>query len=368
MKIAILTNFSHPSICGVWSRVKQEGELLANFHEVRVFSSNSIKGTKKRSGKEETIGKLKIKRFNSIKLGGESFLYWRFGKELIKFKPNVIIAHSYRQLHTTKALRLANKLKCKVFLVTHAPFVEGNITRTVLAKIVVRLYDRFIGHRTLNKFDKIIAITKWELPYLLNIGADKNKISYIPNGLDDKFFTYKKTKEQEKIFFLGRVAPIKDIETLILAFSLLKNKNIKLEIVGSYEEDYLRKLKNLINEKNIKNITFKEPIYNLDDKIKKIDSAKIFVLPSIREGMPQSLIEAMAREKIVIASDNTGSKEIIEDGKNGYLFKIGDYKDLARKIEIGLKNNKNLGKEAKKSVEKFSWGIIIKKTLELIES
>ena len=369
MKIAILTNFSHPSICGVWARARNEAELLSKYHEVRVFSSNWVKGTKQISQPEEDYNNFKIQRFKAIRLGGESFLYWNFKNALLNFKPDVIIAHSYRQLHATKALKIAKKLKCGVFLVTHAPFVEGNITRTLMAKIAVNFYDRFIGPRTLNKFDKIIAITRWEIPILIKLGVKKEKIAYIPNGIPDEFFKQKKSLEENKILFLGRIAPIKDIETLINAIALL-NKNVNVEIVGPAEDGYLKKLKSLIKEKNLeKKIIFKEPIYDIKEKIEKIDSARIFVLPSIRESMPQSLIEAMGREKIVISSNNKGARDLITDGKNGYLFKVGDYKELAEKIDYCLeKNPGDIGIEAKKSVEKFVWDKIIKEILKLIES
>ncbi len=150
---------------------------------------------------------------------------------------------------------------------------------------------------------------------------------------------------------------------------MLDDKKINVEIVGPTEEGYLNKLKFLIKEKNLDNrVVFTRAVINLKDKINKIDSAKIFVLPSIRESMPQSLIEAMAREKVVIASDNRGCRELIKDGKNGYLFKVGDYKELAKKIDYASNNNlENLRNEAKKSVEHFSWNNVIKKTLDIIE-
>ena len=53
-----------------------------------------------------------------------------------------------------KELKKAGK-KCKVILVTHAPFVEGNITRSILSKLVVKFYDLTFGPLTINKFDKI---------------------------------------------------------------------------------------------------------------------------------------------------------------------------------------------------------------------
>jgi hypothetical protein len=157
MKILELTHFSHGA-CGVWVRAREESLRLARRgNEVLVLSSNSIKGKNEIAPKEEKIGKVQIRRFPYLKLGGESFMYWRFENEALKFNPDIIITHNYRQLHTTAALRLARKIRrsgkmCKVFLVTHAPFVEGNITRSFIESRVVEIYDSIIGKRTLNKF------------------------------------------------------------------------------------------------------------------------------------------------------------------------------------------------------------------------
>jgi len=194
MRILELTNYS-AGICGVFARAKQEAELLSKNHEVAIFSSNHTKGSNKLASPEETLGKVKIKRFKTKKLGGESFMHWfskEAQKEALKFKPDLIIVHSYRHPHTTKALKLKNKLNCKVFLVTHAPFIEDDSTRTIKEKLFVNFYDKFIAPRKINKFNKILAITKWEIPHLLKLGVSKENIIYSPNGIPIEFFKQKK--------------------------------------------------------------------------------------------------------------------------------------------------------------------------------
>jgi len=68
----------------------------------------------------------------------------------------------------------------------------------------------------------------------LGINNKENKIIYVQNGIPEDFFNIKilktKIKKEKEILFLGRIAPIKDIETLLKALSLIKkeNKNIKL--------------------------------------------------------------------------------------------------------------------------------------------
>ena len=351
--------------CGVWQRVKQESiELAKRGHEVRVFSSYFEKGTNKIMPFGDKIGKIKIQRFPAIKLGGESFMYWNFEKEALKYAPDIIIAHNYRHLHTTRALKIKKILekqgkKCKVFLVTHAPFVEGNTTRTKLQTFIVNFYDKFIDPKTINKFDKIITITKWEMPYLEKLGVKKEKIVYIPNGIPEEFFKQKKakTKKDKEVLFLGRIAPVKNLEVLIEAAKLLPNINFSL--VGPSEKEYLEKLNCLM--KGLKNIKIYPPIYDLKKKIQLIDEHKIFVLPSRREAMPQVLLEAMARGKIVISSDTNGGKEIIENNKNGFLFKIGNAKELADLIKKNIRGNRGIEKQAEKDAEQYSWDRLINK-------
>src|SRR3989344_5069224 len=117
-------------------------------------------------------------------------------------------------------------------------------------------------------------------------------------------------KEENKILFLGRVAKIKSLETVIKSLPSVNDKKIIFEIVGPKEEDYFLELQKLIKELKLTDrVLFSDPIYDVEEKIKKIDSCKIFILPSKSEGMPQSLVEALARGKLVIASDNKAAKD-----------------------------------------------------------
>ena len=375
MKILELTNYSAGG-CGVFARVLEESRLLAKKgHEVIIFSSNRVKGSTEIAKLEDNIKGVRIKRFQALKLGGESFIFW-FGKkayrEASNYKPDVIIAHSYRQLHTTKALKIRDKLKCKAFLVTHAPFNRSE-TRTFLSKIAVWFYDKFTAKRKLNKFNKVIVITKWEIPYLINLGLSEDKIEYIPNGVRQQFFASKKSKEMSKIIYTGRISPIQQIETLIEAIPYTKDKKIIVEFFGPAEKDYLERLNRIIKDKKVnKRVLITNKTYSIEEQIRKLDEARIFVLPSKTEGMPQVLIEAMAREKIVLVSDNLGSRDLIKDGQNGFIFKNGDPKYLANKINLVLRANQfeinKIKTEARKSVEQFSWKKIILKIENLINN
>lgn len=370
MKIAFVCIYSHPSICGVWSRVYNLAKMLISVgHEVHVFSTNCITETNSTSLEYENFENINIHRFKPFLSFGENVKFWDFTKELRKVNPDLIMAEVYRHPHTHYALKLARKLGKPIFLTTHAPFVEPEL-RSTLDNTLVKFYDSFFG-RKINKFNKIIAITRWEIPFLEELGVDKSKLAYIPNGIPKPFFS--ETKEGSGILFLGRISRIKNLETLILAVSKLKNKDIKLKIVGPCEEKYKQELEKLVKKLGLeRKISFHPAIYDLKQKIKIIDDSEIFVLPSKREAMPQSLIEAMARGKIVIASNNKGSAEIIEK-QAGFLFPISNSEKLAELIEYCLdkKNNKNLNqikKNARKKAETFRWEKIFANFLSLLKT
>ena len=357
MKILEICPFSS-GVCGVWARVKQESlEFSKLKHKVAIFSSNLEKGTDRIVESKEEIDKLNIYRFPTKKYPfSQNVTYFDFEKELIDFSPDVVITHLLHP-HSFKALEICNRLDIPIFLVTHAPF---NVKRNYLLDLVTRFWNWRNKFR-INKFDKIIAITNWEIPYLKKLNISEEKIVYIPNGVPEEFFSQEPAKESNKVLFLGRIAPVKNLEVLISAARKLPK--IKFSIVGSAEKEYLEKLKIDLP----KNVEIKKPMYYLKEKIKLIDGHKIFVLPSLREAMPQVLIEAMSRGKIVISSNTDGGKEIIKDKENGFLFNIGDVEQFTKLIKSSLHGKLKIKQNAKKSAEKYSWKKLIKKYKILLE-
>ena len=373
LKIAFLCEFS-AGADGVWNRVYNIAKILAKRHEVYVLSSNITKGTEEIAKAEEEIDKIKIYRFPVKFQVGENTLFWNFEDKLKEIRPDIIDTHVFRHPHSNKVPKIAKQIGAKCFLTTHAPFVEKEL-RSPLLNLVVSLYDKFKAKRILNSYDKVIAITKWEIPYLEKLGCEKEKIVYIPNGIPDEFFKIKnkprgKEDKAKTILFFGRVAPIKNLEILIKAYKIILEKKykVKLKIVGPAEKGYKQRLLDIVNQSNV-NVEFLGAIYDLKQKIKIVQDSDIFVLPSKREASPQALIEAMAFGKIVISSATQGGKEIIKDDKNGFLFEIGNVEHLAKKIAYCLDNSSSLErirKEAKNSVKSLVWSKIAKNEESLI--
>lgn len=225
--------------------------------------------------------------------------------------------------------------------------------------------------------DIIIATTqemRHDLHYKLNLPL--NKIKVIPNPIDlemvrnlacepvnDPWFKDNSLRNYKLIITMGRLTEQKGFPYLLNAFKEIRNKiPAKLVILGRGEKKrHLETLaRNLDIYKDLKFMGFQTNPY------KYIANSDLFVLPSLWEGFPNSIIEAMACGTPVVSTDClSGPKEIINNGENGLLVPPKDYqaltngilqiltkKKLARTLtESGFKRVKDFG--VKKIVKKY---------------
>ena len=325
MRIVHLCEFSS-GICGTWNAVFETARRQAKKHEVYVLSSNIEKGTGKTVDAREVKDDVKIVRFPLKFSLSSNYLVWDFKSTLEELHPDIIHAHVYRHLYANKAAKIGKQNNIKTVLTTHAPFKRK---RGLYLGGLTLLYDLILGKKALKRFNKIIAITNWEKEYLHKLGVEDSKMTYIPNGIPREFFEKSINKENSNtILFLGRLAPIKRIDTLIMA---IKDMDVTLKLVGPSEGDYTKHMKWLAKRLDIEDkVKFLGPVTDLKKKISIMSNASVFVLCSESEGMPQALVEAMSLGKLVVGADNEGIKEVINDDR--YLFPIGNHKKLKEKL------------------------------------
>ena len=163
--------------------------------------------------------------------------------------------------------------------------------------------------------------------------------------------------------FVGFISPAKGLEYLIKSIKLVKEKNceIKLVIVGDVpysQVAYYLKLKNLVHELGLdEDVIFAG--YVKHEKVPLILSLfNVFVLPSRHEGTPVCILEAMAMERPVIASDVGGVSELVINGVTGILVSPRNETQLAESIVHLVKNkelSRSMGRRGRSFVmEKFS--------------
>lgn len=222
----------------------------------------------------------------------------------------------------------------------------------------------------LKNIEKIITVSKGlEEIFFKEYGFNNLKTIYNPIELD--VINFKKEEKvdvkNEYILAVGRLHKQKDYPTLIESFSLLKDKTIKLLILGEGKER--SKIEKIIKNLNLENRI--KLLGNVDNPYKYMKNSKILVLSSIYEGFGNVLIESLACGTPVISTNCiSGPSEIIKDEYNGYLVKLGDVIGLTKKIEnliTGEENYNIMKNNTVKSVEKFNVISIVKEWENLIE-
>jgi glycosyltransferase involved in cell wall biosynthesis len=285
-----------------------------------------------------------------------------------------LLAYLQRREFDVIQVHVANTAMIPAFMVSKIagkPYVvtcHGSEIRILRKKVFVRLLQKIL----LPKASHVVAVSK-EITDLLikEYGLPSQSIKLIPNGYDELFVKQLLARRMNSVcqktpslVFVGSFREVKDPLNLIEAFKIVSDriKNTHLQIVG---DGPLRPAV----ERKIK-------CYKLQDQVtlcgivphqralEVMASAEIYLSTSIEEGLPTSLVEAMALEKAVITTGVGGVPEIIIDGVNGLLTPPRLPERMAQLIERLLKDPGlagRLGKAAAESVKDFSWDNIAQK-------
>ena len=227
---------------------------------------------------------------------------------------------------------------------------------------------------TINEDDYRIATEKNMIPYgrvvyIKGVGIDTVTISPESVGLGEQI---KKEINLEKfdgpvIVSVGRLEREKHFDQLIKALRIVKNlgKEFSCFVIGDGKQ-----LNYLQNEAKQESLSDKIIFTGYSDKIAEyLQISSIFAFTSSREGLPVSVMEAMAMEKPVVAYNIRGVRDLVVDGETGFLVKFGDINALAEKIIFLIDHPdvaKAMGKKGRKRIEKnFSLDIVLKQMSEL---
>jgi D-inositol-3-phosphate glycosyltransferase len=241
----------------------------------------------------------------------------------------------------------------------------------------------------LHEADAIIAATTLEREQMRSFyGADPDRIQIVPPGVDLDLFRPLPCEESRAavgipldhhmILFVGRIQPIKGIDTLIRAMAVLlrKRRHFKgkmcLSIIGGAgdpaTDGELARLQALEQELGIDDVVTFLGSRAQETLVNYYNAASMVVVPSHYESFGMVALEAMACGTPVIASDVGGLSLNIADGFNGYLVPKGDVEALAYKMELMLEHEQlraQLGTQACQWAQRFSWQTIADETLSI---
>ena len=200
----------------------------------------------------------------------------------------------------------------------------------------------------------------------------KNKVHTIANGIDiPETVPARDNRETLHLLCLGRIEKEKGMHHAVKAIAEFKTENVKLDIVGT--GPYLDELKLLITKLGIDEMVSCHGRVEDDELSELFALADIYVMPTTRqEGLPLTILEAMANGLPVIASNIGGISGVIKDEEDGVLIKPGDVAELIEAIRL-LKNDEDkrlrLSAAARKTIEdRYSKERMVDETLAVFSS
>lgn len=266
-----------------------------------------------------------------------------------KFKPDIIHGCFASEFHLKKAFFQS--------YIQKAPFTLTFRAFEIYTKRNLKFLKE--NNNILKKASKFFTISNYNKEYVkYHFNIEKN-ITIIHSAINLDMFKPSKKRKRGKIISITRFIEKKGLIYLIKALHILNKRNINYECVlagqGPEEGNY----KNLINEFKIPNIKFVGSLSREEVK-KQLSDSSILVLPCIiakdgnRDGLPNTLKEAMAMGIPVITSNICGIEELVEDNVNGILVPPKNPEAIADAIEKLIKNSRageEMGKAGRKKIE-----------------
>lgn len=238
-------------------------------------------------------------------------------------------------------------------------------TKHVLQQLVYGIKDWYYTRFYYKKLDIFAVLTEEDKEYwgagFKNLVCMPNSISYI----EDKASTL----ENKIVISVGRLTYQKGYDRLVDVWRGVEQKNPEwqLHIYGNGEDKEM--LLSKIEEYGLKNVKIFPPTSDIE---KKLMEASLYVMTSRFEGLPMVLLEAMAVGLPLVSFDcKCGPRDVIEDGKNGYLIPDGDLLLMEERINSLLNDDeklKEMSRYSKEAAMRFSHEKIMERWIELFQS
>lgn len=262
-------------------------------------------------------------------------------------------------LRKSIVLRIAKFFKKKVIFHIHGAEFELFYQRSsqIKQKNITRILD---------KADAIIVLSKQWKESISKISSNKNIIIlYNPTSIKELKHV---PSETTRFLFMGRIEKRKGVYEIIESAKHIKNQNIEVNLYG---DGSIEKFANMIKEEKLEQKIKIKGWISGDKKDEVYYNSDVLLLPSFNEGLPMSILEAMAYGLPVISTPVGGIAEAVEEGVNGFLVSPGDAKALAEKMDLLTNDNalrEKMGQESYKfAKEKFDIKVIIEQLQEIYE-
>ncbi|WP_242222283.1 glycosyltransferase family 4 protein [Bacillus cereus group sp. BfR-BA-01380] len=367
LSILIATFWDYPHTGGLSNYITALSEgLRKQGHHVDIISPNQFSRSRVEKMRETIVPQLKnffktrYGSFNNtiVKNQRNMYIYEKMLLENINLKKYDLF-HA-QDLFTANILGRINERYGKKLLFTpHGMFTFNRIKFGIFKKgSLEEFYHMEIERKAIDYADHLIILSDSFHRPLMQLGAKQKKMTTVLTGINypDKYHTENTSSAHKKIVItcVARLGPRKGHTILLDALSQMGRKytdNVKLLIVGDGE--MRGKLEEQVNSLNLSMVEFLGERNDVPDILSKTD---IFVLPTLNDSLPISIIEAMHSGVCVISTPSGGIPELVSHAKTGILVEAGDVSKLARALKhviVNQQDREQLGKNARKFAKKY---------------
>ncbi len=374
MRILQVTPFYPPHVGGIEFHVEAlSRKLVEAGHEVVVYTSNVPK-----TGGYEVVHGVEVHRFRAVFSPFNNPVMPGLFPKLLK-SSEFDVVHAHGHFHISSSLTVFSNMFARrpIVLTSHGAILGYRGLR----RAVEVVFNKTVGEWTLRSVDRIIALSPSQACILGGLGAKPDRMSVIPGWVDlDRidlradargFRSKYSLGDRKLILFVGRLLPIKGLTYLIQAARRTGTRPAVV-VIGGEAPGYGGTKQALVQE--VRQLGLERDVFFVGNFAKgelgaAYVAADVFVLPSLGEGMPLALLEAMSYGKCVVTTDVPGNRDVVEDGRNGVVVEPRNPMALAEKIDLLLGDEalrERLGNQARRDIERdYDSDIILGKILEL---
>ncbi|MBS7281185.1 MAG: glycosyltransferase family 4 protein [Candidatus Freyarchaeota archaeon] len=293
---------------------------------------------------------------------GSPYPVFRNVSDLIKIvNPDVVHVNSHLFFCNYQAVKASRLLRIPCVVTVHGFMVE----RSFVWDAMQGVYLWTVAKSLFEKVSAVICLTEHDAASVGGIVGGYEKIFVIPNGVDSDFFKPSSLKDSNLITWVGRLVPEKGLVYLLHAMREIVrvHPDVKLVVIGGGPLE--TRLVKLADELGLSgNVRFVGSVGRVD-VVRFLSRSSVFVFPSLREGLPLSVLEAMACGVPIVGSDIPGVNGLVKHGYNGLLVPPKDSGLLAQAVLTLLTDDKLrmvMGVNARRIiVDKYSWDKVIQK-------
>lgn len=287
-----------------------------------------------------------------------------------------VLVHFRKNLHKPLLTHVHGCGHCETKVFLKSPISSWSLGEFVYTVLEYPL-NEYLTSTSLHHSDHIVVCSTARLDEMKrrNPELDYTKVSVIYNGIDFNRLRYENVVVEERdcsVLFWGRLYYNKGIMQLIRAMALVKKDfpKVSLDVCGKGPLE--AKISALTNKLGLEDNVHIHGYVSNEFLIEKIRTASVVALPSLYEGQPVAVLEAMAYRKPLIVYDFPFAREYVTDWHNGLIARGGDVEDLAERLRAALSDKRlrqKLGQNAYEYVRRnHNWDTLVYKYINLYSS